>query len=162
MREPAFAPSFIADSMLGRLARYLRFLGFDTAYERDIADARFVACAQGEGRILLSRDTGIFEMSAVSGGAVRALLLRSSDTLEQLRQVSREFGLASFVGLPSRCVECNGILEELTPAEARQLAPPFVRATQTEISYCPCCRHAVWRGSHWDRLTADLRRAGLL
>ncbi len=159
---PAIAPSFIADSMLGRLARYLRFLGFDAAYERDIAGARLVARAQGEGRILLSRDTGIFEMKVVSGGAVRALLLRSSNTMEQLRQVAREAGIAAFPELPSRCVECNGLLEELAPAEARQLSPPYVRATQVEISYCSCCHHAVWRGSHWDRFAADLRRAALL
>ncbi len=154
-------PLFLADSMLGRLARYLRFLGFDTLYEQDIADALLLARAQGEGRILLSRDTGLFQTHAVVSGAVRALMLRSSDTMRQLQQVVGETGLAEFVGrLPSRCVDCNGVLEELERARARQLVPPFVLASQTEISYCSCCNHSVWRGSHWDNLVAALAGLG--
>ena len=161
-RGPGAPPLFLADSMLGRLARYLRFLGFDTLYERQIADALLLARAQSEGRILLSRDTGIFETRAVASGAIGALLLHSSDTIEQLRQVAGELELGKYIGrLPSRCVDCNGPLEELARAQARQLVPPFVLATQIEISYCPCCNHCVWRGSHWDNVMARIPVLGV-
>ncbi len=160
-RGAGSAPRFLADSMLGRLARYLRFLGFDTAYERDIHDARLITRAGSEDRILLSRDTGIFETRTVSTGAISAILLRSSDTGEQLQQLWDELELERYSGsLPERCIDCNGLLEELSPEEARQLVPAFTAATQIDIAWCPCCHHAVWRGSHWDRLTADL--AGLV
>lgn len=157
--EPGSPPRFLADSMLGRLARYLRFLGFDTMYERETPDALLLASAHREGRILLSRDTGLFKMRAIGSGGVRALLLRSSDTVGQLREMDVEMGLGGFVGrLPARCVDCNRPLEELEPAEARQLVPTFVLATQIEISYCPCCNHSVWRGSHWVNFVEILAR----
>lgn len=147
--------------MLGRLARYLRFLGFDTLYEREIANGLLLARAQSEGRIVLSRDTGIFERRAVDAGIIGARLLHSSDTLEQLGQVTVEMELGRFVGLlPSRCVDCNGSLEEIERSHARHLVPPFVLATQIEVFYCPCCNHCVWRGSHWDNLTALLTAFG--
>ncbi len=153
-------PRFILDSMLGRLARYLRFLGFDTAYERGIPDAFLLARAQGEGRILLSRDAGIFETRRVASGDVPALMLVSSNTLAQLRQVSEHFDLGGWASrLRTRCVECNSPLEEIDRREARHLVPPFVLATQVEISYCPCDHHAVWQGSHWENLKSKLEKS---
>lgn len=139
-------PHFVADVMLGRLARWLRALGYDTLYERALDDDALARLARTPGRILLTRDV---ELTRRRG--IRTLLVRDDRVSEQLTQVVSELRLATNAAF-SRCIECNAVLQELTRDEAQPLVPPYVAATQTRFRRCPQCGKVYWRGTHWTHM----------
>ena len=139
---------FIADRMLGRLARYLRLLGYDTSYPPPGPDAHLVAKAQAEGRILLTRDHGIFTREGPRKGSPRVVEVESQDVLGQIKQLADE-GLIGDVGDP-RCSLCNHLLSDIDEVEARHLMPPFTGATHCSYLYCRSCNIVLWEGSHWE------------
>lgn len=143
---------FIADAMLGRLAKWLRFLGYDTLYFRG-DDSRLLELAEAEGRVLLTRDTRISRHRP----AVRCLFIRSDRVWEQLRQVIEELQLKT-EEVGSRCMRCNVLLASIEKAEAKGLVPDFVFKTQDAFSRCPACRRIYWAGSHFQRMEEALRR----
>src|SRR5437016_9975420 len=108
------AHAFLADCNVGRLARWLRVLGYDAAYESRIADPELVARALAEGRVLLTRDVDLTQRRVIANGTLRTVLLKSDRVEDQLRQVLREFDLTGpdleGDGL-TRCLECNVELE---------------------------------------------------
>lgn len=147
-------PRFIADAMLGRLARWLRTLGFDTAYDDAIADADLIRRAFVERRHILTRDRGLFREWRVKGG----LLLESDGTEEQLREVVAAFDLSP-AGRPfTRCRVCNGVLEPVPRAEVVALVPPRVADREEAFERCPDCGRIYWEGSHTARMRALLER----
>lgn len=139
---------FVADGHLGRLAAYLRMLGFDTAYASHASDDVLAVLAAGEDRILLSRDRGLLKRSIVRRGYV----LRSDRPHEQLREVTDRFGLASASRPFGRCLRCNGLLDQVSAAIARPLVPPRVASEQSEFRRCGTCGALYWRGSHYARM----------
>jgi hypothetical protein len=141
-------PRFLADAMLGRLARWLRLLGFDTAYSAHVADGDLVRRAVEEGRVILTRDRALPDEWRVSGVHV----LGAETLLEQLRDVVGAFGLAPHVRPLSRCSECNGVLVRAPREEVAVEVPPRVLARQREFQRCPGCRRVYWRGSHATRM----------
>jgi uncharacterized protein with PIN domain len=149
---------FAADCNVGRLARWLRALGFDATYEAGIADRDLVALALAEGRVLLTRDADLMRRRAIALGSVRAVLLRDDRADEQLRQVIDELGLspAGVAGLLgralSRCLRCNVELVPRTRTVVRDRLPPRVLSTQERFSQCPRCARVYWPGGHWRRL----------
>jgi uncharacterized protein with PIN domain len=142
---------FLADSNVGRLARWLRALGYDAAYEPHIEDAALVRRALGEGRILLTRDLDLTQRRVIASGQLKAILLKDDGVRDQLRQVARELELDAVQAL-SRCLECNLELEPRTPAEVAERVPPYVRKTQDRYSECPRCGRVYWAGTHWARM----------
>jgi uncharacterized protein len=142
---------FLADCNVGRLARWLRVLGYDAEYEPRLPDSQVVARALAEGRVLLTRDVDMTRRRVVAGGTVRAVLLRDDRVEEQLRQVVDELGLAPGPAL-SRCLECNVALEPRPKSAVAALLPPYVRATQERFSQCPGCARVYWPGTHWTRM----------
>ncbi len=138
------APRFLCDAMVGRLARRLRMLGYDAAYERAGEDAALLARAAREGRVLLTRDTGI---AAAPKGA-RVLLLRAHDTAGQLREVHATLGLREPPGFLCRCIECNVELRHAAREEVAARVPSHVVATQERFSSCPRCGRVFWPGTH--------------
>lgn len=143
--EPA---RFVVDGHLGRLAAYLRMLGFDTLYSADATDAVLAELAARDDRILLSRDRGLLKRSIVRRGYV----LRSDRPHVQLREVVDRFGLAPGSRPFGRCLRCNGVLEAIEPAVARPLVPPRVALEQAEFRRCSACATLFWRGSHHARM----------
>ena len=141
-------PRFIADAMLGRLARWLRILGFDCAYESEIGDEDLVRRAAEEERIILTRDRRLPEEWRVSG----IHLVGSEDLREQLREVLCRFDLAGAVRLFSRCNECNHPLREAAESEVSARVPPHALATHDRFLECPACRRVYWEGSHTQRI----------
>jgi uncharacterized protein with PIN domain len=152
-------PRFLADCNVGRLARWLRALGYDTAYHPRIGDPELVGQALAEDRVLLTRDLGILHRRVVASGRVRALLLHDDQVQSQLRQVVAEMGLSTDLAL-TRCLECNLVLEPRTPAAVAARVPAYVRATQTRYSECSRCARIYWAGSHWARMRLALEAAG--
>jgi uncharacterized protein with PIN domain len=146
-------PRFIADCNVGRLARWLRALGYDASYHAHIEDAALVREAAAEDRVLLTRDRDLLKRRVIQSGNVRAILIRHDDVTQQLRQVFTELGLDAQHS-HTRCIECNA---ELQAREAEMVAarvPPFVRRTQTRYSECPGCGRIYWAGTHWQRMRA--------
>jgi uncharacterized protein with PIN domain len=141
---------FFADAMLGRLARWLRIAGCDTAYEDGIADAELARRALEESRVLLTRDRRLLDEWRVP----RALLVESEALPEQLRQVAGTFELDWRARLFTRCSRCNALLEQVSMHELGARLPPRVRSETRRFLHCPLCDRVYWRGSH----TARMRR----
>jgi uncharacterized protein with PIN domain len=114
-----------------------------------------VAQALAEGRILLTRDTGIMQRRVVSNGRLKAVLFTSEEPEQQIRQLMEEFDLSSQSNPFTICLECNQPLVEVAPTEVKDRVPPYVYKTQTRYVECPACRRVYWRGTHW---AAMLRR----
>lgn len=139
--------------MLGRLARWLRVLGYDTLYFPDGEDAGLVRRALAEDRILLTRDV---ELGRRRG--VRVILIADDRVENQLREIAHLLPLTADEAF-SRCLDCNLPLIELERALARDLVPPYVFATQQRFRRCPQCGKVYWRGTHWAHMLATLESA---
>jgi uncharacterized protein with PIN domain len=145
---------FAADDMVGRLAKWLRILGYDCTYHRTIDNEELVRIANAEQRILLTRDTGIVE----SGKALRCIFIESESYKEQLRQLFRLLPIAAGTGKTlSRCLICNETLKEIRKEEIRDKVPPFVFETQDRFLVCQKCSKVYWRGTHNARVEEALR-----
>ncbi|MFC1848057.1 Mut7-C RNAse domain-containing protein [Chloroflexota bacterium] len=147
---------FIADSNVGGLARRLRMAGFDALFFSDMPDNRLVRIALDEDRVLLTRDTEIMKRRVVSSGKLRIILIESDDVKSQLRQVLATLNLAGEVSPFTRCMECNEPLVFKVKEDIEGQVPPYVYQTQTQYMQCPGCRRIYWRGTHWDRMNAEL------
>jgi len=139
---------FIADAMLGRLARWLRILGFDCAYDGEIDDEALVRRAIREDRIILSRDRSLPEDWWVAG----IHLVGSQQLREQLREILLRYDLAGSVRLFTRCNECNHPLREAHKAGVSERVPPHALAAHARFLECPSCRRVYWEGSHTERI----------
>jgi len=144
-------PRFLADCNVGRLARWLRALGYDASYHARIGDSELVREAAAENRVLLTRDRDLTKRRVIQTGVVRAILIRDDDVIKQLRQVFAELGLELKEAL-TRCIECNSELESRVPATVSERVPPYVRRTQSRYSECPECGRIYWAGTHWQRM----------
>ena len=152
-------PKFFADSMLGKVARWLILLGYDTRFagEDKRPDIELLEAAHREGRVFLTRDTKI---PAVSG--LRMIVIREQRFEEQLARVLRELDLKpDRKRLFTRCTYCNAALEDLPREQALALVPPLVRELDTPFFRCPLCARVYWNGTHTDRTVKKLERMGL-
>jgi uncharacterized protein with PIN domain len=145
-------PRFVADVMLGRLARWLRALGYDTLYFRDATDARLLGIALREQRRLLTRDAALARRARDAG-----VLVRADDLDVQLREVLAAAGLAGRAPL-SRCLECNAVLVPAPREAVRAEVPPYTFATQRAFWRCSGCGRVFWAGTHAARILDRLRR----
>ena len=148
--EKPFAPRtlqdlrFIADAMLGRLARWMRFLGFDTLYYPDIDDSRLIRIAREQGRFILTRDTRLIKIKGVED----CLLIKANDSFKQLLEVIDKLKLGQF-NLLSRCVKCNGLLTKiLNKMEIKDSVPEFVFLNFNVFLKCSDCGNIYWEGTH--------------
>ncbi len=151
-------PRFLADCNVGRLARWLRALGYDASYHARIGDAELVREAAAESRVVLTRDRDLTKRRVIQTGLVRAILIRDDEVTKQLRQVFAELGLELKEAL-TRCIECNTELQPRVPSTVAERVPPYVRLTQSRYSECPDCGRIYWAGTHWRRMREVL--AGL-
>jgi uncharacterized protein with PIN domain len=147
---------FLADAMLGRLARWLRVVGADTIQlPTDAPDVALVARARADERVLLTRDLHLLRELRPH----RELAIRSVVPLVQLGEVVRAFALRRPAELLTRCLLDNTPLVEMTPAEIAEQVPPRSRELSGPMRRCPTCGRAYWRGSHVRRMEAALETA---
>lgn len=139
---------FILDAHLGKLAGYLRMLGFDTAYASDADDEDLARRSAAQGRILLTRDRGLLRRSVVRHG----YFLRSDQPRRQLDEVVRRYALAPETEPFSRCIRCNGPIEPVERAEIEDRLLPKTRRYYDEFGQCRSCREVYWQGSHYARM----------
>ena len=135
---------FIADAMLGRLARWLRMLGYDVSYESSISDDDFIARALNEGRIILSMDRKLTKRES----AKNSLLVNSPSYKEQLKQVITQYNIDYKSGIFTRCLVCNRLLEPIEKEKIKDKVPPYVYSTQDEFDICQQCGRIYWSGTH--------------
>jgi uncharacterized protein with PIN domain len=140
---------FIVDHNVGKLVKWLRMMGHDTAFFTGDDDWEMVKAALEEDRVILTRDSGIMSRGVIAAGPVKAILIESDQPEEQIRQVVRAFGLDVSSGLFSVCLECNRPLEERTREQVRDRVPPYVYRTQDRYFECPACHRIYWKGTHW-------------
>jgi uncharacterized protein len=145
-------PRWLVDEMLGRLSRYLRFLGYDAEYVRGVSDDRIVARAREEGRRLITRDR------TLSGRLPEAVLLSRTDIAGQMRELRAAYPELRFEVRFDRCSLCNGrlVAGAKVPSEGPvvERLPPEVRQGRTPLYACQTCGHLYWEGSH----TRNVRR----
>ena len=156
MAAPMPPPRFAADAMLGRLARWLRVLGFDTSYDTELADPVLVRIANEEGRILLTRDRHLLRELQ----PLRVHEVRQDEPLDQLRDLVTALELPAPAELFIRCMLCNIALPPpLDDEQADRLLPPGVRGIPGPVRRCPVCGRVYWHGSHVRRMRDALQRA---
>jgi hypothetical protein len=152
-------PRFLADSMLGKLARWLIILGYDAAYggEAGRPDSSLQEQAKSEGRVFLTRDTRIPRVAGL-----RMLVVRPTRFEDQLRFVLKVLELKpDRQRLFTRCTYCNEALDSVPREEALAQVPPMVRELQTEFWRCAKCRRMYWGGTHTARTVEKLERWGI-
>jgi uncharacterized protein with PIN domain len=147
-------PAFVADVMLGRLAKWLRIAGFDVLYSNRFGDDELVALSRQQERILLSRDTRLLLRKAVD----RFVFLESEQIEEQLAQVFKATSINVLPGILTRCLACNRILLDIPRDQIRDRVPPFVFETQRLFKSCPDCRRVYWAGTHRQAVLNVFRR----
>jgi uncharacterized protein len=145
---PLRDPRFVLDVHLGKLAAYMRMLGFDTLYRSCFNDADLANVSSREHRTLLTRDRGLLKRNAVTHG----YWVRETDSRAQLAEVVHRFDLARSVDPFTRCMACNGVLRSVAKSEVRADLPPRVVEQFEVFRQCPECRRVYWRGSHYQRM----------
>ncbi len=153
MTEPQVKPRFVADHMLGSLAKWLRMIGYDTVYDKSLDDKAIAAAARADSRFILTRDKEL----AKEPGA----MLVEDDLLDgQLSAVRAKFGL-SFDESAIRCTACNGELAELPKEQAKESVPEGAFAANDKFWKCAGCGKVYWRGSHWLGIMERLKKLSL-
>ncbi len=146
-------PKFIADTMLGKLARWLRLLGYDIVYPGIIDDDDLIERARDSERIIITRDTRLVEFHPPTP----PFLVHSTDHWQQMRQVIRSFPIDFSKRAFSRCARCNVEIEEVRKRDVIDRLPPLVAQTQGQIFQCPSCKKLYWKASHIDHIRSLLK-----
>ncbi|MEW6604403.1 MAG: Mut7-C RNAse domain-containing protein [Thermoproteota archaeon] len=146
------APSFVADAMLGSVARKLRIFGFDTLYFPHTHDDEILKIGIEQNRVILTADKELFKR-VVKAGADGVLVSGAGD-IEDLVHILAKNGVTSVSldGIDSRCSMCNGLLEAKTPEQVRDSLPGRVAELQSEFYRCASCGKVYWEGGHLRRI----------
>ncbi len=154
--EPLRTPRFIVDVNLGRLARYLRLLGFDCSYDNQFTDSGVAGISVAESRIVLTRDRALLQQKIITHG----YFVRAVKPLEQVREVLARLDLYSQVRPFTRCTRCNGVLRKVDKQAITAELLPKTRKYYDEFQRCMRCGQIYWRGSHFRRAERLLEAVG--
>jgi len=145
---------FILDVHLGKLARYLRLLGFDTLYHRDWPDKEIMQRALKDKRIILTRDIGLLKNKKVQWG----YFVRNVQPEKQIAEILKRFDLKTSIQPFRLCLECNGEIGRIDKKRIIKRLPPHTRAYYSAFFRCRCCRRIYWKGSHYKKLLQRIRQ----
>ncbi|MBN2120246.1 MAG: Mut7-C RNAse domain-containing protein [Candidatus Omnitrophica bacterium] len=147
---------FILTKELGRLARWLRILGFDALYQREGNQTKVLLLALREGRIVITRNKVLFDKISA-----KAVYLKEGKLKEQLKKTIKALNITIDEGkMFSRCVVCNKPLVAVDKTDIKDKVPPYVNKTQDEFSWCSQCQKAYWPGSHWGNIRRYFKELG--
>ena len=155
LRPPLPSPAgFVADAHLGQLAKNLRMLGFDVLYRNDYSDAEVARIASGENRIVLTRDRDLLIRKEI----VHGCYLHALDADGQVTEVLARFRLAGAARAFSRCLMCNGVLQQVDRETVGDRVPYHSRQHYTVFYECAGCEQVYWEGSHVERMRTRVAR----
>jgi len=147
-KEPLRTTRFILDAHLGKLAKYLRMLGFDTLYRNDFGDQEIIDIATEQQRIILTRDKVLLKSTEVSHG----YYVRATEKHDQLIEIVEKFDLYSQFRSFTRCMTCNSELESINKESIQDLVEPDTYSCFSEFYFCSSCQKVYWKGSHFERM----------
>lgn len=147
---------FIVDHNVGKLAKWLRIMGYDTLFFDGSNDSSMVSTALNEERVILTRDTQIMKRRVVTSGRLNAIFIRSDEPEQQMCQVIEDLNLDCQFRPFAVCLECNQPLLERSKQQVEERVPPYVFQTQSQYMECPVCHRIYWRGTHWQAMTRKL------
>ncbi len=153
MTDGVSTPKFVADHMLGSLARWLRMMGYDTVYDKSLDDLAIAELARAESRFILTRDR---ELAKEPG----ALMVESDDLDSQLRSTAEKYGLKYHEDM-IRCSTCNGDLVELPKEQAKDSVPEGAMSHNEKFWKCSRCGKVYWKGTHWHGIMDRFQRLSL-
>ena len=156
--RPLRCPRFLVDANLGRLARLLRLLGFDTRYDQQMDDDVIARIAAQKGLTILTRDRGLLMRRIVT----RGYFVRSQAPRTQAAEVMRRFDLREQLRTFTRCVDCNGLIQPVSKTEIQDRLPHNTRLFYDTFYRCSQWSKLFWRGAHWQnlqRLIDEIRSA---
>jgi uncharacterized protein len=146
-------PRFILDTHLGRLAGYLRMLGFDTLYRNDYPDDELAQISHDEQRILLTRDIGVLKRGLVIYG----YYVRETDPKRRVPEIIKRYNLLDHVEPFKHCMKCNGLVHPVEKADVIADIPPKAAQFYDVFHQCQQCGQIYWKGSHYDRMQAFMQ-----
>ncbi len=150
MTEQVSVPKFIADHMLGSLARWLRMMGYDTVYDKGLDDPAIAERARKDNRFILTRDK---ELSKEPG----AMFVEADELEAQLKAVSEKYGLRFHDDL-IRCSACNGELADFPKEQAKESVPEGALDANEKFWKCTSCGKVYWKGTHWRGIMERFKR----
>jgi len=151
-------PKFIVDINVGKLAKWLRMMGYDTLLFDADDDWRMIIIALEEGRVVITKDTQIVKRGVITSGRLKAILITSDKSEQQIQQVVETLNLDYQYRPFTLCLECNQQLVETSKEEVEDKVPPYVFQTQSQFVECPACHRIFWKGTHWKAMTEKLQR----
>jgi uncharacterized protein with PIN domain len=146
--KPLRDPRFVVDANLGQLARYLRLLGFDAIYRNDYTDREVAQSASRDKRIVLTRDRALLQHKIITHG----YFIRAVKPREQVREILARLDLYRALRPYTRCLRCNGELEEVEKHEVLDQLEPKTKLHYDRFRQCKSCGQIYWKGSHFDRM----------
>ncbi len=147
---------FLADRMLGKLAKWLRFLGYDTLYPEALNDNDLIGICKAEQRTLLTRDKELVKSKQKLKGVPAIYYLKSHDIDLQLKQLIQDLNLEFGDEVLTRCAECNALLTEIAKNLVKGQVPNGVYERQNKFWHCSGCDKYYWQGSHFDQIQEKL------
>jgi len=148
----------MVDQNVGKLARWLRIMGYDARLFKGKDDSQMVAIAVKEERVLLTKDTQVMKRRVITSGMLKAIFIESDEPEQQMCQVIGSLNLDCWFKPFAVCLECNQPLVERSKHEVKNLVPPYVFQTQNQYMECPACHRIYWRGTHWQAMTRNLKK----
>ncbi|MBN2187514.1 MAG: Mut7-C RNAse domain-containing protein [Dehalococcoidia bacterium] len=148
---------FIVDNNVGKLARWLRMMGYDTLLFKKKNDSKMIRIALRENRVILTKDTQLMKRRVITSGKLKAVLITQNDPKAQLQATVGNLNLSYFFSPFSLCLECNQRLMPRDKKEVQNSVPPYVFKTQNQYMECPVCHRIYWQGTHWQAMTRELK-----
>ena len=152
--KPLRETKFILDCNLGKLTKKLRMLGFDCLYRNDYSDEQIIQISKKQKRIILTRDVGLLKNKNVTHG----YWVRSTHPGQQIREIIQKFDLTRQIRPFSRCMECNGLIEEVPKKVIEKHLPPRVLQSFGQFYRCQQCGKVYWQGSHYERMQEAIEK----
>jgi hypothetical protein len=148
---------FIADNNVGKLARWLRLMGYDTLLFKQKDDTQMIMIALSEHRVILTKDAQFMKRRLVTDGTLKTVHIERDDPRLQVQEVVRTLSLDYHFKPFSLCLECNRELVARDRKDVKNLIPARVFETQTEYTQCPACHRVYWPGTHWQAMGKKLQ-----
>lgn len=146
--SPLRKSAFVLDCHLGRLAAYMRLLGFDVLYRNDYSDEELAEISEKQKRICITRDRGLLKRNQIQHG----YLVRDTQPRAQVVELVRRFQLVNQIKPFTRCSKCNGLLQPVEKMEIMDVLLPGTRENFHSFYQCDTCRQVYWKGSHYEQI----------